>query len=85
MRVIRNTIWSTLPILLAATTLLTGCRAKEVATATEVTVEAVAVAKQPITEEVIADAVLAPLAQAAITPKITAPVHKFYVQRYARL
>lgn len=38
-----------------------------------------------IAEHVTADAVLAPLAQAAIEPKITAPVKKFYVQRGARV
>jgi RND family efflux transporter MFP subunit len=64
---------------------LTGCKAKEEVPATEVSVEAVAVAKQPLTQEVTADAILAPLAQAAITPKITAPVHQFYVQRGAKV
>ena len=34
-----------------------------------------------ISEQITADAMLAPLAQAAISPKITAPVKKFYVQR----
>jgi multidrug efflux pump subunit AcrA (membrane-fusion protein) len=34
---------------------------------------------------VTADAVLAPLAQAAIAPKISAPVKKFYVQRGSRV
>jgi RND family efflux transporter MFP subunit len=85
MHAIRNTTISIVTILLAASTLLTGCKAKEEVPTTEVTVEAVAVAKQALTEEVTADAVLAPLAQAAITPKITAPVHKFYVQRGARV
>jgi HlyD family secretion protein len=33
------------------------------------------------TEHIMADATLSPLAQAAISPKITAPVRKFYVQR----
>ena len=34
-----------------------------------------------ISEQLNADATLAPLAQAAISPKVTAPVKKFYVQR----
>ncbi len=34
-----------------------------------------------ISEQITADATLAPLAQAAISPKVTAPVKKFYVQR----
>ncbi len=39
----------------------------------------------PIAEDIVADATLAPLAQAAIQPKITAPVKAFYVQRGARV
>jgi multidrug efflux pump subunit AcrA (membrane-fusion protein) len=39
----------------------------------------------PIAEHIIADAILAPLAQAAIAPKISAPVKKFYVQRGSRV
>jgi HlyD family secretion protein len=85
MRVIRITTWSIAAVLLAASTLLTGCKAKDEVPATEVNVEAVTVASQPLTEELAADAVLAPLAQAAITPKITAPVHQFYVQRGAKV
>jgi RND family efflux transporter MFP subunit len=65
--------------------LFTGCKSKDEVPATEVSVEAVTVAQQSLTQEVTADAVLAPLAQAAITPKITAPVHKFYVQRGAKV
>ncbi|HZY64057.1 MAG TPA: efflux RND transporter periplasmic adaptor subunit [Edaphobacter sp.] len=34
-----------------------------------------------IAEQIVADAVLSPLAQAAIAPRITAPVKVFYVQR----
>jgi HlyD family secretion protein len=85
MRVIRITTWSIVAVLLAATALLTGCKAKDEVPATEVNVEAVTVASQPLTEELTADAVLAPLAQAAITPKITSPVHQFYVQRGAKV
>src|SRR5437870_11647827 len=85
MRTIRNTTASIAAALLLASTLLTGCKAKEETPTAEVSVEAVAVAKQPLTQEVTADAILAPLAQAAITPTITAPVHKFYVQRAAKV
>jgi len=38
-----------------------------------------------ISEHVVADATLAPLAQAAISPKITAPVKAFYVQRGSKV
>ena len=38
-----------------------------------------------ISDLITADATLSPLAQAAISPKVTAPVKKFYVQRGARV
>jgi multidrug efflux pump subunit AcrA (membrane-fusion protein) len=38
-----------------------------------------------IAEHITADAILTPLAQAAIAPKISAPVRKFYVQRGSRV
>lgn len=38
-----------------------------------------------ISEHILADATLAPLAQAAISPKITAPVRTFYVQRGSKV
>lgn len=38
-----------------------------------------------LSEYVMADAVLSPLAQAAISPKITAPVREFYVQRGSKV
>ena len=41
--------------------------------------------KGSISEQIAADAMLAPLAQAAISPKVTAPVKKFYVQRGSRV
>jgi multidrug efflux pump subunit AcrA (membrane-fusion protein) len=44
-------------------------------------VQAVHPAQGSISEQIAADATLAPLAQAAISPKVTAPVKKFYVQR----
>ncbi len=64
--------------------LVPGCK-KESAPETEVTVQAEHPAQGPIAEQITADAVLTPLAQAAIEPKITAPVKKFYVQRGARV
>jgi len=38
-----------------------------------------------ISEHIMADATLSPLAQAAISPKITAPVKAFYVQRGSKV
>ena len=51
----------------------------------QVTVQAAHPEQGPIAEHITADAVLAPLAQAAIEPKISAPVRKFYVQRGSRV
>lgn len=68
----------------AATLLAAGCK-KEAPPETVVTVQAEHPEQGPIAEHVFADAVLAPQAQAAITPKITAPVRKFFVQRGARV
>jgi HlyD family secretion protein len=47
----------------------------------EVYVQAAHPEQGSIGEELKADAILTPLAQAAISPKVTAPVKKFYVQR----
>ncbi|MDR3775221.1 MAG: efflux RND transporter periplasmic adaptor subunit [Terracidiphilus sp.] len=63
---------------------LPGCK-KEAPPETQVTVQAEHPEQGPVTEHFTADAVLAPLAQAAIAPKIGAPVRKFYVQRGARV
>lgn len=65
---------------------LSACNAdKEKEPATLVTVQAEKPERGPITEHIVADAVLSPLAQAAIVPKITAPVARFYVQRGAHV
>ncbi len=60
-----------------------GCKkaGTEATPTPEVEVQAVHPTEGPISEEIAADATLAPLAQAAISPKISAPVRKFYVQR----
>ncbi len=64
--------------------LLPGCK-KAAAPETQVTVQAEHPEQGPIAERITADAVLAPLAQAAIEPKISAPVRKFYVERGSRV
>jgi multidrug efflux pump subunit AcrA (membrane-fusion protein) len=63
---------------------LPGCK-KEAAPETQVTVQAEHPEQGPIAEHITSDAVLTPQAQAAIEPKISAPVHKFYVQRGSRV
>ena len=57
-----------------------GCK-KEETPAPQITVQAEHPERGAISDHITADAILAPLAQAAIVPKITAPVKKFYVQR----
>ncbi len=79
---------------LAATSLLfgaalfSGCKAKPAAddaAATAVTVVAAHPEIGSITEHITADAVLSPISQSAIAPKISAPVKRFYVQRGAHV
>jgi len=53
--------------------------------AAEVYVQAAHPKIQSIGDQIVADAILTPLAQAAISPKISAPVAKFYVQRGAKV
>ena len=77
-------MWVVPAVALASFGLLPGCK-KEEAPTTEVTVQAEHPEQGPISEHIIADAILAPQAQAAIQPKINAPVKKFYVQRGAKV
>jgi HlyD family secretion protein len=72
-----------LPLLLlfAAVIFSAGCNHQQAAPAPVVYVQAAHPVIGSISEQITADATLAPLAQAAISPKITAPVKKFYVQR----
>lgn len=66
---------------LVAAVWLGGCNHAAETAPTAVYVQAVHAVKGDISEQITADATLAPLAQAAISPKVTAPVKKFYVQR----
>src|SRR5260370_5293290 len=60
---------------------VSGCKSKEADAAAEVSVQAEKAEKKALTEYVSGDTVLMPLAQAAIVPKISAPVRRFLVQR----
>jgi HlyD family secretion protein len=61
---------------------VSGCKkTADTVDATEVSVKVEQPEQGDISEHIMADATLSPLAQAAISPKITAPVRKFYVQR----
>ena len=56
-----------------------GCKKAEETPAPEVAVQAAHPVQGSIHEQIAADAILAPLAQAAISPKVSAPVKRFYV------
>ena len=71
------------PVALAA--LVPACSKAAETAPTAVYVQAAHPEKGEISEQITADATLAPLAQAAISPKVTAPVKKFYVQRGSRV
>lgn len=63
---------------------LLGCK-KEAPPQTQVTVQAEHPEMGTISDHIVASAVLAPIAQAAIAPRFSAPVKKFYVQRGQRV
>jgi multidrug efflux pump subunit AcrA (membrane-fusion protein) len=73
-------------VLLCAILLLPlGCKKAEEEPTPEVAVQAAHPQQGSISEQIAADAILAPLAQAAISPKVSAPVKQFYVQRGSRV
>src|SRR5271157_2064409 len=65
--------------------LLTSCSKKDQESEPEVTVQAAKVEKQSIRQVIRTEAVLYPKNQAAITPKVVAPVKTFYVNRGSRV
>ncbi len=67
-------------VIALAIAFLAGC-GKEEAPQTQVTVQAEHPETGPIAEHVTADAILQPMVQAALVPRISAPVKQFYVQR----
>jgi HlyD family secretion protein len=72
--------------MLAVSLVAGGCRKKaETAPEASVAVQAEHPTVGPISAEIAADAVLAPMAQAAIAPRISAPVKEEFVQRGARV
>lgn len=67
---------------------LAGCKkasSDDADTAEPVSVQAEHPSVGPISEQITADAILAPLAQAAIAPRISAPIRAEYVQRGAHV
>jgi HlyD family secretion protein len=67
--------------LMIATSFLAACSGEPAVKEPVVTVQVVAVEKTTLHHTVSAEAILFPLAQSAITPKISAPVKEFYVKR----
>jgi HlyD family secretion protein len=75
-----------LGVALATTLLASGCHQGDVAEAAPtVTVQVGAAENQTIERKVIAEGTLYPLEQAAIVPKITAPIKKFYAERGSKV
>jgi len=69
-------------LLLLVTVLCPGCANKEAGeTGPTVTVQAATAEVKQIERKISADAVVYAVSQAALTPKISAPVRKFFVQR----
>ena len=69
-------------LVFSAIALWPGCSSKEPGEpAPTVTVQVASAATEKIERKITADAVIYPLHQAALSPKISAPVRKFFVQR----
>jgi len=68
-------------LLLAGAIFLHGCSSAEKEAAPLVAVQVTPAKRGPIELEITSDAVVYPLQQAIITPKITSTIAKFYVQR----
>jgi HlyD family secretion protein len=78
---VRISYASTAVLLMVVFSFAIGCKKAEESPVPVVIIQAVHPQIGSISEQIVADATLAPLAQAAISPKVTAPVRKFYVQR----
>jgi len=75
-----------LAIILLCSVFLQACKkAGDADAAAVVTVQAEHPEVGEISERIVTDATLSPVAQAAISPKITAPVREFYVQRGSKV
>jgi HlyD family secretion protein len=72
-------------LLLAGAIFLQGCTSAEKEPTPLVAVQVTPAKRGPIELEVTSDAVVYPLQQAILTPKITSTIAKFYVQRGSRV
>ena len=77
--------WRCATAALACGLMLAGCKQPDTTPQVIVTVQAAKPVVAPISEQIQGDAILSPLAEAALSPKISAPVKKFYVQRGAHV
>lgn len=75
----------TLVFSLVLLTVLGGCSGEAKDAEPAVPVEVVPVQKATLHQTVTSDAVLFPIAQSALVPKVSAPVKKFYVNRGSRV
>jgi HlyD family secretion protein len=71
--------------LLCLSALLSACKKADEVVPPEVSVQAEKAERKPLTEYVSGETVLVPQSQAAIVPKISAPIKKFFVQRGSRV
>jgi len=85
MRMNRRTIGMKSAVLLTHALMLLGCGAAEKEPTAVVTVQVAPAKRGPIESEVTSDAVIYPVEQAVITPKITSTIAKFYVQRGSKV
>ena len=77
--------WAAAALVLASTALLYACGGGEKEPEPIVTVQVTPAKRAPVEQTVSAEAVVSPLQQAVITPKITSTISKFYVQRGSRV
>ena len=68
-------------LLIGVIVLLCGCGGREKEPETIVTVQVTPAKRGPIEKTIAAEAVVSPLQQAVVAPKITSTISKFYVQR----
>jgi len=73
--------WTAILLAAIAALSLGGCSKEPAEKEPTVPVQVAAVAKMALQRTVVAQAILFPLQQSAITPKITTPVQKYYIQR----
>lgn len=83
--ILSRTLLVALPLLVLLLLPAAGCSKPEETPKPVVDVQAIQAVRKDLEEHIEGDAILAPLAQSAIVPKVTAPVARFYVQRGSRV